>query len=88
MWEWVFWSGLITYFLLIVGSLFQFDFAVILVILFSGLGSWHRLHSASSRRCSRRTSTSSPASATSPARAARAPRRRSLKGVRRRGKKR
>ena len=38
MWEWVFWSGLITYFLLIVGSLFQFDFAVILVILFSGLG--------------------------------------------------
>ena len=38
MWEWIFWSGLITYFLLIVGSLFQFDFAVILVILFSGLG--------------------------------------------------
>lgn len=38
MWEWVFWSGLITYFLLIVGSIFQFDFAVILVILFSGLG--------------------------------------------------
>ena len=37
MWEWIFWSGLITYFLLIVGSLFQFDFAVILVILGSGL---------------------------------------------------
>lgn len=44
MWEWVFWSGLITYFLLIVGSIFQFDFAVILVILFSGLGvmAWAR----------------------------------------------
>ena len=37
MWEWIFWSGLITYFLLIVGSLFAFDFAVILVILGSGL---------------------------------------------------
>jgi hypothetical protein len=37
MWEWIFWSGLITYFLLIVGALFQFDFAVILVILGSGL---------------------------------------------------
>jgi hypothetical protein len=38
MWEWIFWSGLITYFLLIVGALFQFDFAVILVIMVSGLG--------------------------------------------------
>ena len=38
MWEWIFWSGLIMYFLLIIGSLFQFDFAVILVILASGLG--------------------------------------------------
>jgi hypothetical protein len=37
MWEWIFWSGLITYFLLIVGSIFQFDFAVIVVILASGL---------------------------------------------------
>jgi multisubunit Na+/H+ antiporter MnhF subunit len=37
MWEWIFWSGLITFFLLIVGSIFQFDFAVILVILGSGL---------------------------------------------------
>lgn len=44
MWEWIFWSGLITYFLLIVGSLFQFDFAVILVVLASGLGvmAWAR----------------------------------------------
>jgi predicted membrane protein len=37
MWEWLFWSGLITFFLLIVGSIFAFDFAVILVILGSGL---------------------------------------------------
>lgn len=37
MWEWLFWTGLITYFLLIVGSIFQFDFAVILVLLLSGL---------------------------------------------------
>lgn len=38
MWEWLFWSGLITYFLLVVGAIFQFDFIVVLVILFSGLG--------------------------------------------------
>jgi hypothetical protein len=37
MWEWLFWAGLITFFLLIVGSTFAFDFAVILVILGSGL---------------------------------------------------
>ena len=37
MWEWIFWAGLITFFLLIVGAIFAFDFAVILVILFSGL---------------------------------------------------
>ena len=37
MWEWIFWAGLITFFLLIVGAIFAFDFAVILVILGSGL---------------------------------------------------
>lgn len=37
MWEWLFWSGLITYFLIIVGAIFQFDFAVVMVILLSGL---------------------------------------------------
>jgi hypothetical protein len=44
MWEWVFWSGLITFFLLIVGSIFRFDFAVILVIMVAGLGTmaWAR----------------------------------------------
>jgi small-conductance mechanosensitive channel len=38
MWEWLFWSGLITFFLLVVGALFSFDFIVILLILVSGLG--------------------------------------------------
>jgi hypothetical protein len=44
MWEWLFWSGLITFFLLIVGAIFKFDFAVILVIMVSGLGTmaWAR----------------------------------------------
>lgn len=44
MWEWIFWAGLITFFLLIVGAVFAFDFAVILVILFTGLlaMSWAR----------------------------------------------
>lgn len=44
MWEWIFWSGLITFFLLVVGSIFRFDFAVILVILVAGLGTmaWAR----------------------------------------------
>lgn len=37
MWEWLFWSGLITFFLLIVGAIFKFDFAVMLLILISGL---------------------------------------------------
>jgi hypothetical protein len=37
MWEWLFWTGLITFFLLVVGAIFQFDFVVILVIMFTGL---------------------------------------------------
>jgi hypothetical protein len=37
MWEWLFWAGLITFFLVIVGAIFAFDFAVVLVILGSGL---------------------------------------------------
>ena len=37
MWEWLFWAGLITFFLLVVGAVFAFDFIVILVILFAGL---------------------------------------------------
>ena len=44
MWEWLFWSGLITYFLIVVGSLFKFDFIVILIILVTGLSvmAWAR----------------------------------------------
>jgi hypothetical protein len=44
MWEWLFWTGLITFFLLIVGATFRFDFVVILVIMLSGLGTmaWAR----------------------------------------------
>jgi hypothetical protein len=38
MWEWLFWTGLITFFLVIVGSTFRFDFIVILLILVGGLG--------------------------------------------------
>lgn len=38
MWEWLLWTGLITFFLLATGALFLFDFAVELVILLSGLG--------------------------------------------------
>lgn len=37
MWEWLFWTGLVTFFLLIVGSIFRFDFIVILLILVGGL---------------------------------------------------
>ena len=37
MWEWLFWAGLITFFLVVVGAIFAFDFAVVLVILGSGL---------------------------------------------------
>ena len=44
MWEWIFWSGLITFFLLVVGAIFKFDFVVVLVIMLSGLGvmAWAR----------------------------------------------
>jgi hypothetical protein len=38
MWEWLLWTGIITFFLLATGALFLFDFAVILVILVAGLG--------------------------------------------------
>jgi hypothetical protein len=38
MWEWLFWTGLITFFLVIVGATFRFDFIVIMIILVAGLG--------------------------------------------------
>ena len=38
MWEWLLWSGLVTFLLLAIGSLFLFVFAGILVILVAGVG--------------------------------------------------
>ncbi len=38
MWEWLLWTGLITFLLLVMGAVFQFDFAVELVILGVGVG--------------------------------------------------
>lgn len=89
MWEWIFWSGLITYFLLVVGAIFQFDFAVILVILFTGLGvmAWARFskfpplfdayeHQLARQRYLARSRSSKPEATIR------------SKGVRRRGKKR
>jgi hypothetical protein len=37
MWEWLLWTGIITFFLLVMGALFMFDFAVEMVILVVGL---------------------------------------------------
>jgi len=38
MWEWLFWTGLIMCFLIVVGSIFSWDFAVMLVTIAVGLG--------------------------------------------------
>ena len=89
MWEWIFWAGLIMFFLLIVGSIFRFDFAVILVILASGLGTmaWARFrkfpplfeayeHQLARQRYLARARTSRPEATIR------------TKGIRRRGKKR
>jgi hypothetical protein len=38
MWEWLLWTGIITFFLAAMAALFQFDFAVLLVVLVGGLG--------------------------------------------------
>jgi uncharacterized membrane protein len=37
MWEWLLWTGLITFTLSVLGAVFQFDFAVEMVILLTGL---------------------------------------------------
>lgn len=37
MWEWLLWTGIITYFLLIAGSLFMFDFAIVAITIVTGL---------------------------------------------------
>ncbi|HEY6014837.1 MAG TPA: hypothetical protein VIU37_12550 [Candidatus Limnocylindrales bacterium] len=38
MWEWLLWTGIITFFLLVMGAVFVFDFAVELTILVVGVG--------------------------------------------------
>ncbi len=38
MWEWLLWTGLITFLLIAMGAVFVFDFAVVLVVAVSGLG--------------------------------------------------
>ena len=38
MWEWLLWAGIITFFLLIAGALFMFDFAIILITALVGVG--------------------------------------------------
>jgi hypothetical protein len=38
MWEWLWWTGLITFGLLIVESLFVFDFFIVLLTQFIGIG--------------------------------------------------
>ncbi len=38
MWEWLLWTGLITFLLLTMAVIFLFDFAVVLVIELAGLG--------------------------------------------------
>ena len=37
MWEWLLWTGLITFLLVALGAVFVFDFAVVMVVLVSGL---------------------------------------------------
>jgi hypothetical protein len=37
MWEWLLWDGIITFFLLVSGAIFQFDFAIILLTAVIGL---------------------------------------------------
>jgi hypothetical protein len=37
MWEWLLWTGIITFFLLIVGAIFQFDFFIVLLTALIGI---------------------------------------------------
>lgn len=37
MWEWLLWTGLVTFLLVALGAVFVFDFAVVMVVLVSGL---------------------------------------------------
>ena len=66
LYEWLLWTGVISFGLLLVESLFVFDFLfVVLTILVMGSACSSGSGSSTSRRSSPRTSTSSPASATS-----------------------
>lgn len=38
MWEWLLWTGVITFFLLIVGAIFAFDFFIVLLTAVIGIG--------------------------------------------------
>lgn len=38
MWEWLLWTGLITFLLMVIGAVFMFDFAVVLVEAVLGVG--------------------------------------------------
>jgi hypothetical protein len=38
MWEWLLWTGIITFFLLVVGAVFLFDFVIVLLTAVIGVG--------------------------------------------------
>jgi hypothetical protein len=38
MWEWLLWTGIITFFLLVVGAIFAFDFFIVLLTAVIGIG--------------------------------------------------
>lgn len=38
MWEWLLWTGIITFFLLVVGAIFLFDFFIVLLTAVIGVG--------------------------------------------------
>ena len=78
MWEWLWWTGLITFSLLIIESLFVFDYFIVLADRDRrAWPRWSGSGSSGSRRSSRRTRRSSRASATSRSRSSPTPKRRS-----------
>ena len=38
MWEWLLWTGIITFFLLVVGAVFVFDYFIVLLTMVIGVG--------------------------------------------------
>ena len=55
MWEWLWWTGLITFSLLIIEALFVFDFFLVLITEIIGIGTLVWIRFRGSRRCSPRT---------------------------------